>query len=166
MTMLSVPDRPQSAQPPPPPPTLASEAKPGLGRQVLDRWREDGYGIPGATASGDKVILPFRRPAGAGALTVYLASNGAWVADVLDEAVLEALAEIDRVDDVTRILDEYQDLTFQRAQDSAPAAFYTFTLLGFGTICRRVYDLHQAALQAVWYADGWDRPAGWKAGGR
>lgn len=165
MTMPSVTERPMPTQPPPHQPHV-SDARPGLGRLVLETWQRDGYGLLGATASGDTVILPFRRPAGAGSLTIHLASNGAYVADVLDEAVLAALAEIDRVDDVNRILDEYPDITFQRAKDSAPAACYSFTLLGFATICRRVYELHQAATQAVWYADGWDRPAGWKAGGR
>ena len=161
---LSVTERPMTAQIPPPPQAPVSDARPGLGRRVLEQWRADGYGILGATASGDKVILPFRRPTGAGALTIAIASNGAWVADVCDEEVINALAEIDRVDDVNRILDEYPDLTFQRAQDSAPAAFYTFTLLGFSTLCRRVYELHQAATQAVWYADGWDRPDAWVRG--
>lgn len=132
----------------------------GLGARVLAQWQADGYGVPGAQASGDKVILPFRRPAGAGPLTIALTVHGAFVADVLDEEVIAAFKEIDRVDDVERILDEFPDLTFQSETD-APAAFYSFSLLGFGTLARRVYDLYQASTQAVWYADGWNRPDVW-----
>ena len=155
--------RPESASQQVPPVENSSHSndpRPGLARRVLDLWI--GYGVPGAIASGDRIILPFRRPAGAGPLTIALTSNGgAYVADVLDDAVVAAFAEIYRVDDVERILDEYPDLTFQPEGDEAPTAFYSFTLLGFNTLARRVYDLYQASLQAVWYADGWNRPDVW-----